>query len=291
MTGYARTRRDSEAGAVVVSVRSVNHRGLDLHFHLPAALEQMEARMRQEAKRRFIRGHLDIRATIESNGSRPVVSVDEPLMDAYVALFKQRVKAYKLDCDPDMNQLLRFPGVIREKSEIGESAELQEAAMGAFGEAMAALDDARLREGAELREELLALTGRLERSIAGMESERDGITALLAARLRERVGELLQQALEPQRLAQEVAYLADRSDIAEELTRLRIHCRRLRELIDEGVETGKRLDFLMQEMNREATTVLSKTSALGAAGMNITQYGLRTKADIEKIREQSLNLE
>jgi uncharacterized protein (TIGR00255 family) len=113
------------------------------------------------------------------------------------------------------------------------------------------------------------------------------------ARLRERLAELLAGAnVDPQRLAQEAAMLADRSDIGEEITRLRIHARQLEELLSsEKAEIGKKLDFLLQEMNREANTMLSKTSGIGEVGLGITELALAAKADIEKIREQTLNLE
>ncbi len=121
---------------------------------------------------------------------------------------------------------------------------------------------------------------------------RTGVVAALQAKLAERLGDLLAGAnVEPARLAQEVAYLADRSDIAEEVTRLGIHQARLGDLLDAGREIGKKLDFLLQEMNREATTILSKSGAAGETGRRLSELGLQVKSEIEKIREQSLNLE
>jgi uncharacterized protein (TIGR00255 family) len=134
------------------------------------------------------------------------------------------------------------------------------------------------------------------RSICGlvvrMEEIRSGAVAAFQKRLREKLADLQHGAgIEPQRLAQEAAILADRSDISEELMRLRTHSGQLEQMLDNGGEVGKRLDFLLQEMNREANTVLSKTGGLGDLGLTITDLALSAKSEIDKIREQSLNLE
>jgi uncharacterized protein (TIGR00255 family) len=128
--------------------------------------------------------------------------------------------------------------------------------------------------------------------VTRMEKIRSKATAAFQKRLKERLSDLLRGAgIEPQRLAQEAALLADRSDISEELIRLKTHAGQLEELLDNGGETGKKLDFLLQEMNREANTVLSKTGGLGELGLTITDLALAAKAEIDKIREQSLNIE
>jgi len=125
-----------------------------------------------------------------------------------------------------------------------------------------------------------------------MERIREGATAAFENRLAERLKDLLKGAqIDPQRLAQEAAILADRSDIGEELARLKIHSAQLAALLDAGGEVGKKLDFLLQEMNRETNTILSKSNGAGDAGLKITELGLAAKSAIEKIREQSLNLE
>jgi uncharacterized protein (TIGR00255 family) len=125
-----------------------------------------------------------------------------------------------------------------------------------------------------------------------MEELRAGVLPALRARLEERLAELLKgTGLEPQRLAQEAALLADRSDIAEEIARLKVHATELDQMLQSGGEVGKKLDFMLQEMNRETTTVLSKTSGLGEIGLKLTDAALDAKSQIEKIREQALNLE
>jgi uncharacterized protein (TIGR00255 family) len=159
-------------------------------------------------------------------------------------------------------------------------------------EAMQALNAFREREGGELAAELLTRAALLRDAAKRMEELRAGAVPAFQARLTARLAELLgASSLDPQRLAQEAAMLADRSDISEELTRLKVHVAQLQDLIKLGGEIGKKMDFLLQEMSREANTILSKSTGIGEVGMGITDLALAAKADIEKIREQSLNLE
>ena len=150
----------------------------------------------------------------------------------------------------------------------------------------------RAREGAEIGAEMRTHNARVAAVAEEMERIRVGAAGAFQARLSERLKELLKGAqIDPQRLAQEAAILADRSDIGEELARLKIHSAQLAALLEAGGEVGKKLDFLLQEMNRETNTILSKTNGAGEAGLKITELALEAKAAIEKIREQSLNLE
>ncbi|MCP5120679.1 MAG: DUF1732 domain-containing protein, partial [bacterium] len=150
----------------------------------------------------------------------------------------------------------------------------------------------REREGSQLAGEIRPRVTAIGVAAARMEEIRSEALPHFQNRLRERLSELLEGAgLEPQRLAQEAAVLADRSDIGEELARLKIYAGQLEEILDAGGEIGKRVDFLAQEMHRETNTILSKTSGIGEPGLEITNLGLGVKSDIEKIREQSLNLE
>jgi uncharacterized protein (TIGR00255 family) len=159
-------------------------------------------------------------------------------------------------------------------------------------EATQTLNQFRAREGAELAELVREQNLVIAQGAREMEQIRAGATSAFQARLTERLQELLQNStLDPQRIAQEAAVLADRSDIGEEISRLQIHSRQLNEILDAGGEVGKKLDFLLQEMNRESNTILSKTGGIGDLGLRITELALASKAAIEKIREQALNLE
>jgi len=169
---------------------------------------------------------------------------------------------------------------------------LESALVSTLEEALDVLNQFRAREGAELAAVIREHNRRVAAAAVEMEQIRGRALPAFQNRLNERLNELLGNAsVEPQRLAHEAALLADRSDIGEELDRLSIHSRQIDQILDGGGEVGKRLDFLLQEMNRETNTILSKTNGIGEAGLTITDLALATKSDVEKIREQALNLE
>ena len=291
MTGFARVQRSTPIGEITVTLKSVNHRGLDLHFHLGAELDPFEGAMRAAMKRVVTRGHIDVRCSlVPVNGAAG--GLNAPLFRAYLAAFRKAAAEEGLVAQPDLNQVFQHPGMFGAASE----SELDPAAEGkilaALAEAADALNQFRAREGSELA----AFIGEQNRTIregaAEMEKIRSGAVPAFQKRLLDKLQELLGSSnLDPQRLAQEAALLADRGDVGEEISRLQIHARQLDEILGAGGEVGKRLDFLLQEMNREANTILSKTSGIGELGLRITDLALAAKAAIEKIREQALNLE
>jgi uncharacterized protein (TIGR00255 family) len=162
----------------------------------------------------------------------------------------------------------------------------------AAAEAVTALNIVREREGQATADEMRQRCANISVLVTRMEEIRESAVPVFHKRLKEKLGDLLKGfAMDPQRLAQEAALLADRSDIAEELVRLKTHAAQLTAILNSSGEVGKKLDFLLQEMNREANTVLSKTGGLGDIGLTITELALSAKSEIDKIREQSLNLE
>jgi uncharacterized protein (TIGR00255 family) len=292
MTGFARLRRTGAAGEVVVSVKSVNHRGLDMHFHLPDEFDPFEQDLRAAVKRRAIRGHFQIEVTFSPARSTAGPALNRPLLASYLAAFRQAQEELGLSGEPDLNAALTLPGMFRDSigSEPGE--DLRQLLLGAFEQAMDSLNEFREREGGQIAAEMRARAAAVGELAVRMEEMRGRAIPAFQARLSERLNQLLEGApVEPQRLAQEVAILVDRSDIGEELSRLKIHAAEVEQLLAGGGEVGKKLDFLMQEMNRETNTVLSKTNGAGALGLSITSLALAARAEIEKIREQSLNLE
>jgi uncharacterized protein (TIGR00255 family) len=197
-----------------------------------------------------------------------------------------------LDSKPDLNAAFRVPGIFGEAEMAEPNSELEGAVIATLAAALDELNAFREREGREIAEEMLVHNARIAAVTSEIEKIRGGATAALQARLTERLGELLKNVqIEPQRLVQEAAILADKSDVSEEVARLRIHSTQLTALLERGGEIGKKLDFLLQEMNRESNTILSKTGGIGETGLKITDLALEAKAAIEKIREQSLNLE
>jgi len=291
MTGYAAVRRQFNGAELVLSVKALNHRSLDPHFHLPPELERFEPALRAIVKRHVLRGHLQIHLRLSSVRRGGPVVLNLPLLDAYLTAFRRAAAVHGLHGEPDLNAALRLPGMF-ELVEAEPGLEMESCLAEALQEALAALNQQREREGGEIALELKSRNTAIRECVERMEQLRVGALPALQARLQERMAELLAgAALDPQRLAQEAAYLAERSDIAEELTRLRVHAGQLEELIERGGEIGKKLDFLLQEMQREANTILSKTGGAGQPGLAITELALAAKAEIEKIREQALNLE
>jgi uncharacterized protein (TIGR00255 family) len=292
MTGFARVRKEIPQGELVLSLKSVNHRGLDLHFHLPNELDALENDVRTVVKNGVARGHVQIHAGLTRTVVGDAAPLNRAMLHAYMAAFREGAQLYAIQAQPDLNSALRIPGMISagDEEELGEA--VTKALLEATAEAVALLNVGREREGAatalEMRQRCQNICGLVSR----MEEIRAGAVAAFQKRLREKLADLLRGAgIEPQRLAQEAAILADRSDIAEELMRLRTHAAQLESMLAGEGEIGKRLDFLLQEMNRESNTVLSKTGGLGDLGLTITDLALSAKSEIDKIREQSLNLE
>lgn len=296
MTGYARVRRPVAEGELIVSVKSLNHRGLDIHFHTASALDPFENAMRTLVKRDLNRGHIEIRVSLPKIQTNGTLAINQPLLAAYLSAFTSASKQYGIQTEPDLNAAFRLPGIFGEapadSEDCADKPGLESVILGALEEALASLNEFREREGAAMLTVIRLHNGNIGQAAAQMEEIRTHAVPAFQNRLNERLRELLRgTSLDPQRLAQEAAILADRGDIGEELTRLKIHSDQLEVLVNAGGEVGKKLDFLLQEMNRESNTILSKTTGIGDIGLKITELALAAKSDIEKIREQALNIE
>jgi uncharacterized protein (TIGR00255 family) len=293
MTGFARVQKTTEQGDIAVSLKSVNHRGLDLHFHLSAELDSLEHVMRATLKRAVLRGHVDVRCSVLRPANGAAGSLNLPLFRSYVAAFRKAAAEEGIDAQPDLNRILSLPGILGATDQLApDSATAEKAVLAALQEAVDMLNQFRAREGAELAGFIREQNATIQSGGEEMQRIRASAIPAFQKRLLEKLQELLGNTMiDPQRLAQEAALLADRGDIGEEISRLQIHSRQLNEILESGGEVGKRLDFLLQELNRETNTILSKTSGLGDLGLRITELALASKSAIEKIREQALNLE
>jgi len=293
MTGYAQAQASDDSVGLRVSVRSVNHRFLDLHIRIPEGFEPLEPRIRQIVRERVRRGHLDVTVRHELAGPA-AVAVNQEVAASYLHALEELRKQYGVKSDPDLAAILRLPGVIGSSvaSSDGEIARLEPLLTRCLGEALDKLDQMRAEEAVALREDM---SGRLA-NIANLASR---VTVLaerarpaFARRLEARLKELLADVpVDPARLAQEAALAAERSDVSEELARLASHVRQFESLLASASDVGKKLDFLLQEMQREANTLLSKTPGNEAESLEITDLGLGIKSEIEKIREQVQNIE
>lgn len=291
MTGFAAT----SAAGFTLSIKSVNHRFLDLRLHLPSGSEGLEAELRARLKARIARGHVELTVTPEQRQSGGL-RLNGGVLDAYLAAFAEAARAHHLSDRPDLNALLRLPGVMTtENTAATDRATLDAAVLGKLPELLARFDAAREAEGAALELVLRASALRVDALAAEMARLRERVRPALAERLRLRMAEALAEAgpaIPPERLLVEAAMLADRSDVEEEIVRLWAHVGRFTALLDEGGEVGKRLDFLLQEFGRESNTMLSKTGgAAGPDSLRLTDLGLDVKAEIERMREQVQNLE
>ena len=292
MTGFARVRRTILDLDIVFSLKSVNHRGLDLHFYTGPELDPFEAIIRSRVKQHIARGHVDIRAQVTRPDAAGALALDEAKLTAYVAAFRQAAKQFQIVAQPDLNLALRVPGILMDSAALNVGAEMEAPLLDVVDEVMETLNQFRSREGAELGAFMLERNASVRAATAEMQQLRKDVQPYFQSRLHERLKPLLSgSAIDPQRLLQEAAILADKSDIGEELERLQIHSRQLDEILHNESEAGKKLDFVLQEMNRETNTILSKTSGVGGGGIRITELALSVKSDVEKLREQVLNLE
>jgi uncharacterized protein (TIGR00255 family) len=296
MTGYAQARLERHGWAVRVTVKSVNHRFLDLKMRLPEGFDLYDLRLRQIVRERIHRGHLELFVNAEPGTAAPL-QVNKELAQAYLRAAEVLLQGTSAAANVDVVSLLRLPGVIAGlNGAVPEAIEDQErlgqALEACLREALTKLDEMRRTEGkhlvAELRERLARITDQVDQVRGLAATLRPAFARRLETRLKELLGGT---SIEPARLAQESALLAERSDISEELDRLRSHLQQFTKLVDGAGELGKKLDFLLQEMHREANTMLSKTPGVESEALAITGLALEIKAEIEKLREQVQNIE
>jgi uncharacterized protein (TIGR00255 family) len=295
MTGFASARSSADAKpGFSLAIKSVNHRFLDLHMRLPSYCDALEMQMRRLLKETLKRGHIEVTLQVDRKGSAQI-ELNSDLLGAYVEAFRKASESYGLLSQPDLNSLLRIPGVMTAETTMGVegNAELDAAVMAEMPALIEKLNEVRAQEGAALAAELRSSMVKLRDFAGEMAQLRDGVREVQFERLKARLTELTDGVtVSEERLLAEAAVLAEKSDVEEEIVRLKTHIDRFTAMLDEGGELGKRLDFLLQELNREANTMLSKTgSAAGDSSLRITELGLEIKAEIEKAREQVQNIE
>jgi uncharacterized protein (TIGR00255 family) len=290
MTGFAQVKGqvDGRSG-FTLSLKSVNHRFLDLHFRMPSATEALEIKLRRLLKERLARGHVEVMLTMDRGADEGFV-LNRALVGDYLKAFRTASTEFQVDAEPDLNAILRLPGAM-EAANSAAGEELEAAVLGRMEQALQYLNVMREEEGKGMAQELRERMQRLRAAASSLHQHRTAVLRSYVERLQARMKELIGTQSDPDRVLQEAALLVDRSDIQEELVRLDTHVKHFEGLLDSGGEVGKKLDFLLQEMSREANTLLSKTSGLAGEALKITELGLAMKAEIEKAREQVQNLE
>src|SRR5579862_4800751 len=305
MTGFAQVRGEiqrPESGRVpavpgssngrltfALSLKSVNHRFLDLHFRLPSGTDSLEMQLRRLLKEKMGRGHVEVSLSLERT-SNQTFALNRELVGGYIAAFRAAAAEFSLAAEPDLNAVLRLPGALDSANDTPDG-ELEAAVLGKVGDALDRLNQMREEEGRGIARELRDRMEHLAEASKRVQQHRRAVLQNYSERLQSRLQEVLGATIDKERILQEAALLVDRSDIQEEIVRLETHVQHFLGLLDEGGEIGKKLDFLLQEMNREANTLLSKTSGLAGEALKITEAGLAMKAEIEKCREQVQNLE
>ena len=288
MTGYGRASVERDGRQLTIELKSVNHRFLDISFRMPRSFNFLEDAMRKQIGRTLSRGHVDVFATYRNmREDSKRVEVDDALLSAYMKAFDRIEESTNLRDDRSLSVAARLPDVLAVTEADEDQEALRALAEDALSEALDQMRAMRAREGEALRADISERVDRLEAMTREIEKRYPETVEEYRQKLEARVQELLGGAtVDEQRLLQEVALMADRSAIAEETVRLHSHFEQVRAFISAEEPTGRKLDFIVQELNREVNTISSKSQ-----DVPITNLVLEAKAEIEKIREQVQNVE
>lgn len=294
MTGYGRGQWQEGNWLCRVEVKSVNHRFLDIHNRLPPELSSLDGKIRKWIQERIKRGRIDLFLKIEK-GDEPEFSLNRPLLQGYLDALELLERDYSVGGSLDPSRLLRTPGMlVQESAPVSDEqlAALEVGVADAVAHALSDLETMRQAEGQALENEIRQRLDAIQTEVQRIETHSEGLLELHRERLTARMESILADIeVDPARLLQEAAHQADRGDIREEVSRLISHGAQSRTLLSGSGEVGKKMDFMMQEMNREANTILSKNAGLANRRLDITNAAITIKTEIEKIREQIQNVE
>jgi len=291
MTGYAQVKAHvSDELTLALSLKSVNHRFLDLHLRMPSELDPVEMKVRRVLKERLHRGHLEVTISVERTGGAGF-AVNRELVGGYLRTFREVAEEFGVSAEPDLNVVLKMPGALNAVADGDGTEALEKQVTAALEECIERLNHMREEEGRGAVAELRSRMTHLSSATHEVDQLRERVLKAYQDKLQGRMQELLGSHFDQDRILQEAAILAERSDIQEELVRMKNHIQHFLSLLDGGGEVGKKLDFLLQEMNREANTLMSKTTGVAGEALRITALGLSMKSEIEKAREQVQNLE
>ncbi|MFP4030531.1 MAG: YicC/YloC family endoribonuclease [Desulfococcaceae bacterium] len=289
MTAYAAAERSSDAAAAFVEIRTVNSRHLDLTLRLPTLLQPLEERVKSMISDRIARGRVEVRVQIEDRSEAAIAfEVDQDKAAAYRDALRDLQTRFDLPGEVSLEMMAVAPGMIRLKESKADAEPVWAVTAEALSAALDDLESMRKKEGAFMAEDFAARLAAIEADIDRIAAQSDGLLEHYRDRLSNRIGALTQGMVEidPARIAQEAAFLADRSDISEEITRARSHAEQFRAMLSDGEPAGRKLNFLLQEFNREFNTMGSKTGST-----DVSHIVVRLKSELEKIREQVQNVE
>ena len=283
MTAFSRTDISGEFGSLVVELKSVNHRFIEINFKIPDALKQLEVELRNFIKQELTRGKIECIITIHESENLPEIALNEAQIRKHLESIHHLKNEIKDPAPISITDFLKLPGVLIEKHPKLDN--LKDLIIKGFRDAISKLIDYRDIEGKKLKKDMLIKIGAIETQIASLEKKLPKLLELNRIRLKKRADELAVQ-IDRDRLDQEMVILANRSDIDEEIVRMRSHTTEVKRLLGTDKSIGRKLDFLMQEMNREANTLGSKSLSDVTSGAAI-----ELKVLIEQIREQVQNIE
>ena len=288
MTGYGRAQGSFSGGDILVEIKSVNNRYLDCGVKLPRIYAFAEEAVKAAVQKSISRGKVDVFITISSAGAQNVkISLNAPVVEGYLAALKKIAEDYGVRDDVSVSSLSRFSDVFLVEKQEEDEQEVQEAILSVVNEALSAFDAMRTREGEALKLDLTGKSDEILELVSKVEARNPETVAAYRERLTAKMLEVLANtAIDEARILQEAAIYADKVAVDEETVRLRSHVDQLRTMLAEGGVVGRKLDFLMQEMNREANTIGSKCSDVAEARTVVD-----IKALLEKLREQIQNIE
>lgn len=289
MTGFGRGEAAGKDFAISVELKTVNNRYLDVNLRISSELQPYETVLKKLISDRLSRGRVDVNIQFEKS-SDVQYELNRPLISGYLSALKELSEEFGLSGEPDLNYVARLPNALQMRKE-DATEEFEAGLVEALKSSLNDLEQMRETEGASLKADLASLLAAIDGELPVIEKESESVAEEYQERLQKRVEKLLAKSdsqieLDQARLAQEVAYLADKSDIAEEISRLKSHIEQFTSIMEETGPIGKRLDFLTQELNREANTIASKTQNL-----TVKEAALKIKGEVEKIREQVQNAE
>lgn len=289
MTGFGRSTAAEDNFSIMVELKTVNNRFLDVNLRLNGDLQALEPVIKRMIGNRLSRGRVDVNLQYERN-DETTFELNKSLITGFLKAMRTMKDEFDLAGEPDLNVIARLPNVIVQ-SKTDAAPEFFTAVETAVADALDDLEKMREKEGSLLAADLNSQLNAIENRLPAIESEAARIADEFRERLTKRINEMLAKSdsqidIDQGRLSQEIAYLADRADISEEITRLKTHIEHFRSIMSDDKDVGKRLDFLTQELNREANTITSKTN-----NMIVKENALAIKSEIEKIREQVQNVE
>jgi uncharacterized protein (TIGR00255 family) len=287
MTGFGQGSAEGDSFRVRVDIRTVNNRFLDIHARLPQELASLEMPIKKQVQAALDRGRVDLTISVEQMKQATFV-INRPLVSGYLSALSEMKREFGLEGDPSLELIAKLPGALQvSQDSSGLDESLVTGVVAAVSQALVTLTEMRIVEGQELAAELSTRLDHIEAELPAIESEAGRLPGIYKEKLLKRLQDAVAGGqVDETRLAQEAVMLADRSDISEEIARLRSHILQMRDVLRGETEVGKRLDFILQEMNREANTILSKSGDLA-----ISDAAIAIKTEVEKLREQGQNVE